>query len=57
MKARFHQEQKKKHQGQHSIEVLFTEANIYIIGTSPQRKNGITPVGYSGQASLKQGSM
>jgi hypothetical protein len=57
MKAGRHRERKKKHQGKHSVEVLFTEANKDITGTSPQRTNGNMPVGYSGQASVKEGAM
>jgi hypothetical protein len=45
-----HQDWKQKYQGQHDMEVV---ANVTC--TLPKRrKNGDTPVGYSGQATLRR---
>jgi hypothetical protein len=54
MKAGRHRDWKKKHWGQHNVEVPFTKATTDVTGTSAQRRNDDTPVGYLGQAALRR---
>jgi hypothetical protein len=49
------QDRKQKRRGQYDVEVLFMKAIADVTGTSLwRRRNGDTPVGYSGRPSLRR---